>query len=255
MAVKEIFPNPTVKEVVFQIRFPCLFSIENLIGNYQVLIMEKFPRSSLFLSKHVFLGTLRDLERLPAEEEQNRGAVKKIWKFQTEGDVTLNVQVDSLDISSKLHKTYDNPKSKERFRDIIEFAVDRFIKITEIPKFNRIGLRYVDHCPLPSKDNKSFKKYYNTTLPINRFPLKDALEMSFKSRVKKNKFFLTFNESFNKEEDNKLILDFDGYAMDIKSSDYLSVTDNLHKLISDEYEDSIKEPVYRFMRKKANKKK
>lgn len=256
MAIKEIFPNPTVKEVVFQMRFPCLFSIENLIGSYQVRIMERFPKSELVLSKQLFIGTLPSSGRLPTAAEHDLGGIKKIWKFETESGVTMNIQVDSLSISSTLHKTYNNPKGKERFRDIIAFAVDNFIKVTEMPKFNRIGLRYIDHCPVPSKVHVSFKKYYNTTFPLDRFCLKDALEMSFKARVKRANYFLTFRESLIEEaNETKLKLDFDGYAMEVKSSDYLSVTDNLHRLISDEYEDSIKEPIYRFMRKKVKPKK
>jgi hypothetical protein len=29
ITIKEVFPNPTVKDVIFQITFPNLFSIEN----------------------------------------------------------------------------------------------------------------------------------------------------------------------------------------------------------------------------------
>ena len=46
----------------------------------------------------------------------------------------------------------------------------------------------------------------------------------------------------------KLILDFDGFAMSIKARDYLTVTDGLHSIISDEYERTIKEPVKQYMR-------
>lgn len=256
MAINEIFPNPTVKQVIFQIRFPCLFSIESLIGTYQIQIMEKFPKSELVLSKQFLLGAApgsghdKDIT-----EEQDTGVVKKIWKFTTEGGVILNVQVDSLDISSTVHKTYKNPKGKERFRDIIEFVLEHFFDVTHIPKVNRIGLRYIDECPVKSKGNVTFRKYYNTTLPLDRFSLKDALEMTFMTRSKRGKYFLTFRESLiEKSGEPKLILDFDGYAENIKSSDCLVVTDSLHDFISDEYETSIKEPVYRYMRKKRKPK-
>ena len=43
----EIFPNPTVKQVVFQIVFPNLFYIENKIGELQLKIMTEFPESTL----------------------------------------------------------------------------------------------------------------------------------------------------------------------------------------------------------------
>ena len=257
MAINEIFPNPTVKKVIFQVRFPCLFSIENLIGTYQSQIMEMFPKSELLLSRRFLLGPVQDSGlHKDVPDEQDINAIKKIWKFTTEGGVVLNVQVDSLDISSTVHKTYKNPKGKERFRDIIEFVLDHFFSITQIPKVNRIGLRYIDECPITSKGNVAFRKYYNTTLPLERFSLKDALEMVFTARTRKGKYFLTFRETFiEKTGEQNLILDFDGYAENIKSSDYLTVTDRLHELISQEYEVSIKEPVYRYMRKKRRSKK
>lgn len=251
MSLNEIFPNPTVKQVIYQIRFPCMFSMESLIGNYQLQIMEKFPKSRLILSKQFLIGELPESSLSKAlSDDENVSAVKKIWKFTTESGVELSVQVDSLDITSKLHKTYNNPKSKERFRDIIKFALDNFFDVTQIPKINRIGLRYIDECPVPSRGNVSFRKYYNTSLPIKRFPLKNAINMSFTACVKKGKYFLTFRESLIEKENGKfeLILDFDGYAKAIKASDYLSITDNLHDLIVDEYKASIKEPVYRYMR-------
>ncbi len=257
MAINEIFPNPTVKQVIFQVRFPCLFSIESLIGTYQTRIMEKFPESEQLLSRRFFIGPVSDSGQLKdVSEEQDIGAIKKIWKFTTESGVILNVQVDSFDISSTFHKTYNNPQGKELFRDIIEFVLEHFFQLTQIPKVNRIGLRYIDECPVTSKGNVTFRKYYNTTLPLERFSLKDSLEMAFTARARRGKYFLTFREALmEKSGETKLILDFDGYAENIKSSDCLSVTDSLHDLISKEYEVSIKEPVYRYMRKKRKSKK
>jgi len=45
MQINEVFPNPTVKQVIFQIRFPNLFYLESKIGEYQLKIMQRFPES------------------------------------------------------------------------------------------------------------------------------------------------------------------------------------------------------------------
>ena len=47
----EIFSNPTVKKVIFQIRFPNLFFIENKIGDFQLKIMGMFPESKLIFRR------------------------------------------------------------------------------------------------------------------------------------------------------------------------------------------------------------
>ena len=251
MVIKEVFPNPTIRKVIFQIRFPNLFSMENMIGDYQLLIMEKFPDSKLLLQRNILIaqmGPEAKIEELP--EDLGSTAVTKIWHFTSEEGVELNVQNNSLDITSALHKTYNNPDEEVRFRDSIKFTLDSFFEVTNIPKLKRIGLRYIDDCPIPAKESESFKEYYNSTFNLDRFPIESAVEMSFTARVKRNDHFLRFRESLKDTDGNlKFMLDFDSYALDVQSKDYLTVTDDLHQLISDEYESIIKEPVYDYMRK------
>jgi hypothetical protein len=62
----EVFPNPTVKTVIFQIRYPNLFYIESRIGDIQVKIMDDFPESSL-----LFSVTLAQSERKSFKCSQN----------------------------------------------------------------------------------------------------------------------------------------------------------------------------------------
>jgi len=160
------------------------------------------------------------------------------------------VSANSLDISSQYHKTY-NLEGGDKFRDIIEFTLGPFLEITGIPLINRIGLRYVDECPIPSKDNSVFTSYYNSIFPLDRFNLADANEMDFKTVVRKDKYHLRYIESLRKIGDQyKLILDFDGFTHNIHSENYLSITDDLHTMILEEYEKTIKEPVYQYMRQR-----
>ena len=128
--------------------------------------------------------------------------------------------------------------------------MDNFFEITQIPIINRIGLRYIDVCPIPSKNNVEFESYYNSAFPLRRFDLSNTSEMDFKTVIRKDKYYLRYIESLRKIEDEyKLILDFDGYAQRIASKDYLKVSDELHSIISDEFEKTIKAPVYKYMRK------
>ena len=145
MAINEIFPNPTVKKVMFQIRFSHLFSLGNLIGEYQTKIMEEFPTSKLVHSKgFVFAAVGPESKTIEVPKDLEEERLKTTWSFESETGVALNVETDSLGMSSTMHKTYDNPKGKHRFRDSIQYAVDKFLEITQIPKITRIGLRYID---------------------------------------------------------------------------------------------------------------
>jgi uncharacterized protein (TIGR04255 family) len=252
MSIEEVFPNPTVKHVIFQIRFPNLFFIENKIGDLQVEIMEKFPQSRLLIRRQVVFADLgpevkiADIQGdLGLDEEISR----KVWQFESEKNFKLNILTNSLDITSQYHKTY-SLEGSDKFRDIIEFVLDRFLKITAVPVINRIGLRYIDECPIPSKDNNTYRSYYNSAFPLDRFDLSGATEMDFKTVVQKDEYYLRYIESLQKKGDEYiLILDFDGFAVNISSEDYLRVTDDLHAIISDEYERTIREPVYEYMRR------
>jgi uncharacterized protein (TIGR04255 family) len=246
MTSTEIFPHPTVKKVIFQIRFPNLFFIEKKIGDFQMKIMKKFPESSLLFRRRVMLadiGPEGKLENLPEEIKEKSG--NQVWQFKAENKVQLNVLNDSLDISSEHHKTY-NLEGGDKFRDIIEYVVSNFLEITPLSTISRIGLRYIDECPIQSRDNETFKTYYNSVFPLDRFKIEDAKEMDFKTVINRGSYKIRYIEMLTKD---KLILDFDGFAEKISPDEYLKVTDDLHEIIKKEYFQTIKEPVIEYMRR------
>lgn len=248
MAITEVFSNPTVKTVIFQIRFPNLFFIENIIGDYQVKIMNYFKDSALILSKEFNILIGPQNQPLPNVGEQKPA---NIWQFiSPEKNVKLSVQTSSLDIVSTSHKSYAMGDG-EKFRDIIKLSLNPFFELVHIPIITRIGLRYIDICPISEKNNTSFSQYYNTAFPLNRFPIDTADNMDFRTTVKKGEYYLTYRETL-KMTDNKFILelDFDGFALDVKPNKYLSVTDELHTLISNEFEATANEALIEYMRAK-----
>jgi len=250
MAPKEIFPNPTVKQVIFQIRFPNLFYIENKIGDFQIKVMKKFPESALVLRKQIIFADLG--EKVKAEElgdKVNEDSARKIWQFKSPQKYNLNVLGNSLDITSEFHKTYDNPKSANRFRDIIEFVLNAFFEVMNIPTITRIGLRYIDLCPIPERNNKTFKEYYKTAFPLNRFNIEDASELNFRAIIKRGNYLIRFIEHLILDgNQEKYVLDFDAYYNNISPDECLGVTDQLHEKIIAEWKKCIKKPVYDHMR-------
>ena len=251
MAIDEVFPNPTVKQVIFQIVFPNLFYIEKMIGDFQLKIMKEFPESTLLHRRQFAWADVGPEVKLTEVESklEKEPTGQKIWQFKSPKDFLLNVQNNSLDITSSYHKTY-NLEGGEKFRDIIKLVLDKFFEVISLPIINRIGLRYIDECPIPSKDNATFISYYGSGFPIKRLNLADATEMDFKTIVKRKGYYLRYVESLQMVKDEyKLILDFDGFAMNVNPKDCLKVTDKLHQLISKEYEKTIKAPVKEYMRK------
>lgn len=252
MPENELFLNPTVKQVIFQIRYPNLFYLESRIGEFQIEILEHFPNSSLSIRKPIFfadLGSEAKIENLPENMRDTEGA-RKIWNFSSPKNYDLHVMNDSLDIASNYHKTYDNKDVETRFRDIIEFVVNKFLLIMKVPIITRIGLRYIDECPLPKKNNETYSNFYNSAFNMEKYTLDEALEMEFKTVVSRDKFSLRYVEMLIKEGENyKVILDFDAFSQSIRANEYLDVTDKLHEIVASEYLRTIKEPVKESMRK------
>ena len=58
MTINEVFPNPTVKLVAFEIKYPNLFFLESKIGDLQIEIMEQFPESALGFRRQVVFADI-----------------------------------------------------------------------------------------------------------------------------------------------------------------------------------------------------
>ena len=244
MAITEIYKFPTVKQVIFQVRFPNLFYIESKMGDFQLEIMKEFPHSQLLVRRDFVISGVS--EQNPEDENLESG--HKIWQFSSDKNFKLNVHADSIDITSEHHKTYDI-EGVDKFRDAISFVIDAFLKFVKVPVFTRVGLRYVDQCPLPKKTKTSLDKYFNSTFPSHRFDLKETQGFVFNTVTKKGKYFIRYHEELKKNKEKySLILDFDSFSGSVDSASYLKVTDELHKIVSDEFKNSIKSPFEKYMK-------
>ncbi len=247
MSVDEVFPNPTVKQVVFQIRFPSLFYIETKIGEYQFAIMSSFPKSEVVFQRQVVFG---EVAQSDASNKIPGGDLRKIWKFTSDSGVQVEVQNDSLTISSEHHSSYASGVPDKQFRAVISFAVDKFLDATPVPVLSRIGLRYIDHCPVTSMTNRSFRRLYNSCVPSGRFPIEGTTEAAVSVVVNlKDGYGLIYKEQLEAETP-KLIVDIDAYHGTLSNPrEYLAIADELHAITSREFWLTAKEPLKDFMRK------
>jgi len=236
----EIFTNPPLHEVAFEVRFPHLFYINQRIGEFQLDIMDDFPKSSQTF-EHAFAID----ERIAVKENENP---IPSWHFENEsGKTKITIHSNKLNIISNEYKSYNHPLEKN-FRDIIEKTVALFIKYVPIKNFTRLGIRYIDYCPLEQLENEYFKNFYTPIFDIDRYTLEDILENKMLFRVRKNDYQLLFQSAI-REIDNsyKYIMDFDGYAINVEASNFIKVTDNLKYLIKKEFLSNITENFKEYM--------
>lgn len=249
MAFQSVFQYPTIKQVVFQVRYPTLFYLDNKIGDIQIKLMERFPKSSILTRRQMIVANYSsDVKSIDLDNVKNDDEIQKIWQFKDEHDTTVNILNDSIDISSTSHKTFNNSTSDYKFRDVIKVVIDSFIEIMKVPVFSRMGLRYIDSCPIDSLNNSRIQQLYNSVFPFNRFNLEESEGTAFQTTVKKGAAYLRYAESFIKENDKDILsLDFDGFSLNLKSSEYLEKLDLLHEIVGQEFENSIKDPIIQYM--------
>ena len=245
MPLGEVFPNPFVKKVLFQITFPNLFFLPNRIGEFQIKIMKQFPTSQLLIRRSMVFVDATDQEteeQLPKLHKQPE-ETSRVWQFVSDSGITLDVATGSLSLSSDNHRGY------EPLRQTIEFVCRVFLELTEIPLVNRIGLRYINECPISGSTNEEFQKYYNSTFPLTRFALQDSVEMQCKVAVSRPPHILRLIETLRRRGDRcSLMLDIDAWSEGIDSSVVLDITDALHETIQSEFRTTIKEPALALMR-------
>ena len=254
MVIDDVFPNPTVKQVIFQARFQSLFFIQNLIGEYQRLIMARFPVAKAMVRSHTVIveGVREKITALLRDQDtqQEEPSVERFWHFETENGIELNVATSSFDVMSPVHKTYDNPKSEDRFRDLLESTLGAFVRLTNVQRFTRLGLRYIDECPVTAATTSTFCEWYDTALPVGRFSIEDSVGLQLTAQVNRGGQGLIYKEVYKLVSGKPtLTLDFDGFALGVPAGDFLNATDLLHKIIAEEYGRSIKAPLVEHMKR------
>ena len=250
MIINEILPYPTVKQVIFQITYPNLFYLESKMGNIQQKIMNDFPKSNLIFRRNLFRINV-GMGNPPSGPEN--APPEKIWQFESMSGTVVTFSSTSLDINSKSHNTYDSGNDdNKKFKLAIKKVVDTFIEETGLPIINRVGLRYIDHCPLVRRDSETLRTWYDSKLPSQKFEIANAEAMAFQTKIKIGQYYLGYAEAIAKLEGKDwLLLDFDGSAENINAPDYLDITNKLHELIAEEYAKTIKGkegPLYKLMK-------
>lgn len=251
MSSGEVFPNPLVKQVIFAIRFPNLFFLGDRIGDFQIKVMKEFPKSTLLLRRPFLVTEEADtqkLEQMVTDLKEEEG-INRVWQFESERGVKLEVTSNLLALVSTSHKSYRHGQ-EARFRDVIDSVTQHFYALTQLPVVNRIGLRYIDECPVLKASTEGFREHYSTVFPLDRFPLEESVAMGYRVDVRRERHYLRYVESLQGEEKSrKLILDFDAWSENTEPSRTMEVTDQLHDIIWEEFQRTIKEPIWEYMRK------
>lgn len=241
----EVFANSPLFEVAFEVRFPNLFYISQKIGEFQLDIVDDFPKSSQVFTQSFVIGEKKEV----ISDKDNANPIPR-WQFENEtGKTRIMVYSDKLNIVSQEYKSYNHP-SERKFRDLITKILSIFTKVVPMKKFSRVGIRYIDHCPLESLNNEYFKKYYDPIFNIDKYKVENISDNFFMVNIKREQYNLLFQCGIRKLDGGyKYIMDYDGYATDIEANSCITTTDELRRLIKKEFLSNITEEFKQYMRR------
>ena len=159
-----------------------------------------------------------------------------------------------MSIDSTVHKTYNND-GEVKLRELIVFCLDAFKNHVNLPYVNRVGLRYINECPLQEKSTKTYNETIVSGIQTNKFAIENIDEMHV--RVIHNVgdgIKLIYQEFFDANSilKERLNLDIDGFLTNVLFEDCIDVTDKIHSAIEDEFFGTLKEPVLSYMKGNEN---
>jgi uncharacterized protein (TIGR04255 family) len=247
MPPHEIYPNPVVKQVAFEVRFPNLFFIESRIGDFQVRVMKDFPQSELVLRRNFMFvtGMPGNLEDAIKQQSEN---VDKVWQFKSTTGSKLEISIKNLVLTSEHHLSY-HQGGDDSFRAIIDRVVRCFFEIVQIPVALRVGLRYINECPIFDRNTGRFNDCYSSILPVERFGLERTTAADCAVVTNTEQYHMRHLESLRLVPNaDKLALDLDAWSENVPSEQVMAATDILHEAISAEFNNTVKQPIIEFMR-------
>ena len=225
METKEVIPQSSLVEVDLEARFPVLFSIPQKISTFQENIVNRFDKAEAMILNKVTI--------LPNQEA--RIEPERVWQFTYEdGDPVIRLFMDKIVIFSKNYKNYSGGNG-ENYRDFIEYGINEVLKLVKIPRFSRIGLRYINSFPMEEFTRDYFEKYFIPVYNLDRYPFEDVLESRLIMRVKRAQGNIVIQSGFAPDTSRNYLLDLDAYCENCDTKDYITYVDNLHNIISEEF--------------------
>ena len=220
--LSEKFPNPPLKEVAYEVRFPALLRIENEISQYQDRIREDFPEVGKTIG-----GLISPTGGIIGPGEVS-------WQFRND-DIQLQLRVknNSLALISTSYKSFDDflPKIKE--------CTESFLDTYQIPYVTRIGLRYIDDFCFGDDAMEEFEKFFIPAFNSEIINSKDTVDHRIEIRQRKGEHFLTLRTVMAKDGEGitHYIMDTDSYhdSDKVNKEDIIGVVNELHSNVLEEF--------------------
>jgi len=207
--LSEVFPNPPLVEVAFEVRFAPLLKVERQLPEFQEHIASEYP----------MLG-----------EEQRKVDNQKVKSFEfktTDQGKTIRISLRSFSFLSQKYEKF------ERYKEELTGHLESFCDSVGVKKVTRVGLRYINNIRL-SAQNGSYpvSKFVRPLIDTERIDLESLLnlQMQVTLQLELNQFSIRTGLFPLPTETSDVpsaiyLLDYDCYVL--RESDLSEITDLL----------------------------
>lgn len=230
-ALDEVFPINPLKQVAFEVRYPFNLQVQRDLCDIQKLIKGDYPKFAI------------------DEVEFLEGSPAKVHTFRSDDD-NRSVRI-SEDRFAMVYTKYEN---FELFKAEALKRTAEFCSLFGIVRFERVGLRFVNHIEVPKEGNTyQVTKVANPYFDIKRATVSGPMRFSLELTMRMPTCLLTVRTAFaGKPPDQPhaiYLLDLDAYAQNNTSLDDLSkLSDELHGQAQREFLSHITEEYKMVMR-------
>ena len=232
--LEEIFPNPSIREVAFEVRFAPRLRVVPEIWRVQEKLAETYTEV--------------------AEESapQPDGRILQVYVFSNpSARRIIKVSQENFIVIFNTYGSFEDFKKESLAR------VQDFSSQFEVKTYHRAGLRYVNHIELPAQDGvRLLQRYVNVPVDFSRFDPKaiDQLLTEFRLRAGQHKITVrgALIQIPTKAQQLLYILDLDCYGLGHFEAGSLSpFLDEFHHHIQIQFLEHITDEYKSIMRRRS----
>jgi uncharacterized protein (TIGR04255 family) len=242
--------HPPLSEVAFEISFPRQFLVENRIAEFQQSISASYPNSS-----DEFMVRLPPSVGFGKPPRPGGALVTPVrtFVFQNQGG-TRSVKASVVNVNFVVtdYRDFDDYKSA------LLVVLSSAIRIFELRRIERFGLRYVNRIPIPRQTGPmAFRNYVRPPIDLSffdahtlaNFLLEARLDLEGEKKLTIRGGLLPLDID---DGDYTYLLDLDSYSdtpRAISQDDLPSILDDYHQAIEAEFRRSMTDRYWKYLEK------
>ena len=250
MVVSKPLRHPPLSEVAFEISFPRQFLVENKIAEYQKEVEKDYPNSSdEFI---VRLPPVVAFGKAPRKDTSGLTPVRSFVFQNPDGSRKINLSVVNLNF------LVTNYKDFEDYKNALLPVLSAGIRIFELNRVERIGLRYINRISIPiERGVLGYQDYVRSAIDLSPFTDKQLTHFLTEVRLElgTQRHFTVRGGLLPAESDTAdriFLLDLDCYseeAVTATEQDLPTMLEEFHDSIEAQFIQSVTEKYWKYMEK------